>query len=49
MMKKSEVTNDWMMNELLEIIMEQCPFEIPEGEEEVAKEALKEALLEGVK
>jgi len=39
-----KMTNEQMEEELLEIMMEQCPYEIPEGEEGTAKDILREIL-----
>lgn len=39
-----KATNDWMEEELLKVMMEQCPFEIPDDEKETANEVLREVV-----
>jgi len=36
-----KVTNEWMKEQLLNVMMEQCPYEIPDSEEEIAKDVLR--------
>lgn len=39
-----QITNEQMKAEFLEMLMEQCPYEIPGGEEDLVKGILNEVV-----